>query len=202
LILLPRHNSRQNPPARFSCALAAKLLRCRGHLRGTVAREETPIDILRPEITVAEKVLRSVVVYLFLLAAFRLAGKRTLGQMTAFDLVVLLIISNVVQNALIGNDNSLGGGLIGATTILVLNAIVAWITFRYKRVERIVEHSPTVIVRHGRILRDSLRRERLSLAELRSALRTQGVMSLQDVRYVILEEDGKLSVISRRAAEP
>jgi len=160
------------------------------------------MDILRPEITVAEKVLRSVVVYLFLLAAFRLAGKRTLGQMTAFDLVVLLIISNVVQNALIGNDNSLGGGLIGATAILLLNAIVAWITFRYKRMERIVEHSPTVIVRHGRILRDSLRRERLSLAELRSALRTQGVMSLQDVRYVILEEDGKLSAISRRAAEP
>ena len=115
---------------------------------------------------------------------------------------MLLIISNVVQNALIGNDNSLGGGLIGATAILVLNAIVAWITFRYKRVARIVEHSPTAIVRHGRILRDSLRRERLSLAELRSALRKQGVMSLQDVRYVILGEDGKLSVISRRAAEP
>lgn len=160
------------------------------------------MDILRPEITLIEKVLRSVVVYLFLLAAFRLAGKRTLGQITAFDLVVLLIISNVVQNALIGNDNSLGGGLIGAATILVLNAIVAWITFRYKRLERIVEHAPTIIVRHGQILRESLRRERLSLGELRSALRKQGVMSLRNVRYVILEEDGKLSVISRRPAEP
>ncbi|HEV8457331.1 MAG TPA: YetF domain-containing protein [Methylomirabilota bacterium] len=160
------------------------------------------MDILRPEITVAEKVLRSVVVYLFLLAAFRLAGKRTLGQMTAFDLVVLLIISNVVQNALIGNDNSLGGGLIGATTILVLNAIVAWFTFRYKRMERIIEHSPTIIVRRGQILRDSLRRERLSLPELRAALRKQGVMSLRDVRYVILEEDGHLSVIPYRPAEP
>jgi uncharacterized membrane protein YcaP (DUF421 family) len=160
------------------------------------------MDILRPEITVTEKVLRSVVVYLFLLGAFRLAGKRTLGQITAFDLVVLLVISNVVQNALIGNDNSLGGGLIGATAILVLNAIVAWITFRYKRLERIVEHSPTIIVRHGQILHESLRRERLSLAELRAALRKQGVMSLRNIRYVILEEDGRLSVISRRPAEP
>jgi uncharacterized membrane protein YcaP (DUF421 family) len=160
------------------------------------------MDILRPEITVAEKVLRSVVVYVFLLAAFRLAGKRTLGQMTAFDLVVLLIISNVVQNALIGNDNSLGGGLIGATAILILNALVAWFTFRYKRLERIIEHSPTIIVRHGRILRESLRRERLSLSELRAALRKQGVMSLRDIRYVILEEDGRLSVIPYRPAEP
>jgi uncharacterized membrane protein YcaP (DUF421 family) len=115
---------------------------------------------------------------------------------------VLLVISNVVQNALIGNDNSLGGGLIGATAILILNAIVAWFTFRYKRLERIVEHSPTIIVRHGQILRDSLRRERLSLPELRAALRKQGVMSLRDVRYVILEEDGHLSVIPYRPAEP
>ncbi len=160
------------------------------------------MDILRPEIAVAEKLVRSVVVYLFLLVAFRLMGKRQLGQMTAFDLVVLLIISNVVQNAVIGADNSLGGGLIGATAILLLNAGVAWLTFRYRRIERLVEHSPTVIVRHGRILRDSLRRERLSLPELRSALRQQGVMSLRDVRYVILEEDGKLSVIQRRPAEP
>lgn len=160
------------------------------------------MDILRPEIAVAEKLLRSVAVYLFLLVAFRLMGKRQLGQLTPFDLVVLLIISNVVQNALIGNDNSLGGGLIGATAILVLNAIVAWLTFRYKRLERLVEHSPTIVVRHGRILKASLRQERLSLPELRSALRQQGVVSLRDVRYVILEEDGKLSVITRRPAEP
>ena len=73
-----------------------------------------------PDIPLVEKVVRSVVVYVFLLAAFRLVGKRQLGQMTPFDLVVLLVISNVVQNALIGNDNSLGGGLVGATTILVL----------------------------------------------------------------------------------
>jgi uncharacterized membrane protein YcaP (DUF421 family) len=157
------------------------------------------VHILIPEIPVVEKVIRSAVVYLFLLVAFRLAGKRQLGTMTAFDLVVLLVISNVVQNALIGNDNSLGGGLLGATVILVLNAIVAWVTSRSKRMERIVEHTPTILVRHGRILRENLRRERLSLPELRAALRREGIVSLRNVHYVLLEEDGHLSVIAGRA---
>jgi len=153
------------------------------------------VNILIPDISLVEKLIRPVLVYLFLLVAFRLAGKRQLGQMTAFDLVVLLIISNVVQNAMIGNDNSLGGGLFGATAILLLNAAVAWLTFRFKRVERIVEHMPTVLVRGGRILRESLRRERLSPSEFRAALRRHGVVSLRDVRYVILEENGQLSVL-------
>ena len=158
------------------------------------------MNILIPEIPVVEKVVRSAVVYLFLLVGFRLAGKRQLGTMTAFDLVVLLVISNVVQNALIGNDNSLGGGLLGATVILGLNAIVAWVTFRYKRVERVVEHTPTVLVKHGRILRENLRRERLSLPELRAALRWEGIASVRNVHYVLLEEDGHLSVIAGQAA--
>ncbi len=158
------------------------------------------MGILIPDIPLVEKIVRSVAVYLFLLVAFRIAGKRQLGQMTAFDLVVLLIISNVVQNAVIGNDNSLGGGLFGATVILVLNGVVAWFTFRYKRVERLVEHIPTVLVKHGRIVRENLRRERLSLPEFRAALRREGLVSLEDVRYVILEEDGHLSVIRRGPA--
>ena len=158
------------------------------------------MGILIPDIPLVEKVVRSVAVYLFLLVAFRVAGKRQLGQMTAFDLVVLLIISNVVQNAVIGNDNSLGGGLFGATVILLLNGLVAWFTFRYKRVERLVEHVPTVLVKHGRIIRENLRRERLSLPEFRSALRREGIVSLEDVRYVILEEDGHLSVIRKGSA--
>jgi hypothetical protein len=91
------------------------------------------MNILVPDISLAEKVLRSVAVYAFLLVAFRLCGKRQLGQLSAFDLVVLLLISNVVQNAVIGNDNSVGGGLIGATTILLLNAVVAYLTFHFKR---------------------------------------------------------------------
>jgi len=156
------------------------------------------LNILIPEISIAEKLVRSVVVYLFLLVAFRLCGKRQLGQLSAFDLVVLLIISNVVQNAVIGNDNSLGGGLIGATAILLLNLVVAYVTFRSKRADRVVEHSPTVLVRHGRVLRDNLRRERLGPRDLRAALRHHGVVSIRDIRYAFLEEDGHVSVITGR----
>lgn len=158
------------------------------------------MSLIVPDIPVLEKIVRSAAVYVFLLIAFRLAGKRQLGQMTAFDLVVLLVISNVVQNALIGNDNSLGGGLLGATVILLLNGAVAWLTFRHKGLERIVENSPTILVKHGQIVWENLRRERLSLAELRAALRREGVVAIRDVRYAILEEDGALSVIRRRSA--
>lgn len=157
------------------------------------------MNILVPDIGIAEKLLRSVVVYTFLLVAFRLCGKRQLGQLSAFDLVVLLIISNVVQNAVIGNDNSLGGGLLGATTILLLNLVVAYVTFRFKRADRLIEHSPTVLVRHGRILRDNLRRERLGPRDLRAALRHHGVVSIRDIRYAFLEEDGHVSVITGRS---
>ena len=153
------------------------------------------MNIWIPEISLLEKFIRSVAVYLFLLVALLLGGKRQLAQITAFDLVVLLIISNVVQNAVIGNDNSLGGGLFGATVIFLLNGLVAWLTFRFKRVERLVEHTPTVLVKSGRILRQNLRRERLSLPEFRAALRRHGVVSLRDIRYVILEEDGHITVL-------
>ncbi len=148
-----------------------------------------------PDVPLAEKVLRSIVVYGFLLAAFRVVGKRQLGQMTPFDLIVLLIISNVVQNALIGNDNSLGGGLVGATTILALNALVAYATFRWKRVRRVVEHSPTILVRHGQIQWDRLASERISTDEFHAALRREGVVTVKEIRYVLLEQDGHFSVL-------
>jgi len=148
-----------------------------------------------PDIPLVEKVVRSIVVYMFLLAAFRLVGKRQLGQMTPFDLIVLLVISNVVQNAIIGNDNSLGGGLIGATTILLTNAVVARVTYRSKSIRRVVEHAPTILVRHGRILWENLAREHLSLAEFHAALRREGFVTVRDLRYVLLEQDGHLSVI-------
>ena len=156
------------------------------------------MNILVPDISIAEKLLRSVAVYTFLLVAFRLCGKRQLGQLSAFDLVVLLIISNVVQNAVIGNDNSLGGGLLGATTILLLNLLVAYVSFRFRRADRVIEHSPTMLVRHGRILRENLRRERLGPRDLRAALRHHGVISIRDIRYAFLEEDGHVSVITGR----
>ena len=158
------------------------------------------MEILIPDIPVIEKLVRTAVIYGFLLVAFRLAGKRQLGQMSPFDLIVLLVISNAVQNALIGDDNSLGGGLLGAATLLVINGVVAWVSARSRRFERIVENTPTILVRHGRVLADSLRRECMTLPELRAALRREGVVSFSDVRYAILEEDGHVSVILRRPA--
>ena len=97
------------------------------------------MDILVPDIAITGKVVRSMGVYLFLPVAFRVAGKRPLGQVTAFDPVVLLVIRNVLQNAAIGSDNSLGGGLVGASVIIALNRAVAWPTFRHKHLERMVE---------------------------------------------------------------
>ncbi|MCL4396562.1 MAG: hypothetical protein M1482_17455, partial [Chloroflexi bacterium] len=98
------------------------------------------MDMWIPEISIAEKIVRPVVVYLFLLIAFRAAGKRELGQMTPFDLIVLLTISNVLQNAMIGNDNSLGGGIIGALTLFFLNGVIARATFRFPRLARDIRH--------------------------------------------------------------
>src|SRR5262249_7183789 len=151
---------------------------------GSIDAEEAPVHFWIPDVPLVDKVVRSVVVYVFLLAAFRLVGKRQVGQMTPFDLVVLLIISNVVQNALIGNDNSLGGGLLGATTILVVNALVAWLTFHSKRFRRTVEHRPTILVRHGRVLWENLTCERLSRSEFHAALRREGVVTVRGLRYV------------------
>jgi len=93
--------------------------------------------LLIPDVGILEKALRAVAVYVFLLIAFRLTGKRQIGQLTPFDLVVMLVISNIVQNAMIGNDNSLGGGIIGATTILALNWAVVELTFPFKRLRRL-----------------------------------------------------------------
>ncbi len=156
------------------------------------------MELLIPDISLIEKTLRTVVVYGFLLIAFRLAGKRQLGQLSPFDLVVLLVISNAVQNALIGRDDSLGGGLIGVTVLLVVNGVVAWFSSRHRGFERLVESAPTILIRHGRVCMDNLRRELMSLPELRAALRREGVVSVGEVRYAILEEDGRVSVIRRR----
>ena len=139
-----------------------------------------------PDIPVWDKILRSGVIYLFILLAFRFTGKRQVGQLTPFDLVVLLIISNVVQNSLIGNDNSIGGGMIGAVTILALNWVVVEITYRFKPFRRLMEGTPTVLIHNGKIIDENLRRERLTLEDLQGALRKNGVFEVHQVRVAIL----------------
>lgn len=155
-----------------------------------------------PEVAVWEKILRSVVIYLFMLLAFRFTGKRQVGQLTPFDLVVLLIISNVVQNAVIGPDNSLGGGILGAVVILALNWLVVEVTYRSKRLRRLLEATPTLLIHNGRILHANLQKERLTLDDLHAALRRAGVADFEHVRVAVLEENGGISVIPRAAGVP
>ena len=150
-----------------------------------------------PDIPLAEKILRSVVVYAFLLIAFRLTGKRQVGSMTPFDLVVLLIISNVVQNAVIGNDNSLGGGLIGAIVILLLNWGVVEIAYRFKGARRVLEGEPALLVHDGKILKTRLDNDRITLDDLQGALRRSGLVDASQAKFVVLEENGQISVIPK-----
>jgi uncharacterized membrane protein YcaP (DUF421 family) len=160
------------------------------------------VGLFVPDISILEKIFRSVVVYLFLLVAFRITGKRQVGQLTPFDLVLLLLISNVVQNAVIGNDNSLGGGLLGAATILILNYVVVDLAYRSKRLRRILETSPTILIHNGKILHDNLVRERVTMDDLLAALRRSGVADPAHVRVAMLEENGGISVIPHTGAPP
>jgi len=152
-------------------------------------------NIFIPDVSIAEKLLRSVVIYFFLLLAFRFSGKRQVGQLTPFDLIVLLIISNVLQNAVIGNDNSLTGGIIGALTIFGLNYLVVVLTFRSKRARRLLELQPTLLIHNGRVLYENLRHELITLDDLLAALRRNGLVEPKQVRFAILEENGQVSVI-------
>jgi uncharacterized membrane protein YcaP (DUF421 family) len=155
------------------------------------------MHVWMPEVLVVEKVIRSLVVYAFLVMMFRLLGKRQIGQMTPFDLIVLLILSNVLQNAMIGPDNSILGGLIGATTILGANWMVSRATFSSRLFERAVEGAPTLLVHHGMAIEANLRRESFSREDLLANLRNQGIFDLSEVSAAVLETSGRLSVLRR-----
>jgi uncharacterized membrane protein YcaP (DUF421 family) len=143
---------------------------------------------------VAEKILRPVIVYLFLVVALRIFGKRELAQLNPFDLVVLLTISNAVQNAIIGEDNSVTGGLIGAFSLFALNYVVVRFVLRHRRLDQILEGSPAVLIKNGRVRRDALAREMLSESELRAVAHRQGFSSLGEIDECILEPGGVFSV--------
>ena len=149
-------------------------------------------------LTIAEKILRSIVVYFFLLVGLRLAGKRELAQLNPFDLIVLLLLSNTVQNAIIGNDNSVSGGIIGAAALLLVNYAVVRLVRGNRRLQRLLEGRPDVLIRDGQIQRDHLNRELISRAELVAAAHKQGIASLHDVEQCVLEPTGTLSFIQKR----
>jgi uncharacterized membrane protein YcaP (DUF421 family) len=149
-------------------------------------------------ISLLEKIVRPVLVYLFLVIGLRLAGKRELAQLNAFDLVVLLTLSNTVQNAIIGPDNSVLGGVIGATTLLVFNYMVVRFVFAHPRIERFIEGDADVLMRSGKVLDARLRAEGVTMSELEAAARRQGFASLADVDKAVLEANGGITFVAKK----
>ena len=155
---------------------------------------QTTSDLFTIGIPIAEKVLRTVGVYVGLVLLLRLAGKRDLAQLNSFDLVVLLLLSNVVQNAVIGNDNSLSGGLLGAAVLIALNAAVVRLIARSAPLATALEGTETTIVRDGKMLSDVIARLGLRDAEVRSALLRQGANSVDEVAEAVLTPGGTIEV--------
>ena len=149
--------------------------------------------LMMPGAPVWEKILRAAAVYAFLIVGLRLSGKRELAQLNPFDLVVLLTLSNTVQNAIIGDDNSLIGGLIGATTLLAMNYLVVRFMFFHPKVESAIEGRPVCLIEAGKVLEDKLEQELINIGELRSAAHRQGFESLNDVESAVLEPGGTFS---------
>ena len=158
--------------------------------------------LLIPHISWLEKILRPLVVYGFLLVAFRFSGKRELGQATLFDFLILLLISNVVQNAMIGEDNSIGGSFAGVAVLLTLSWGLNKLTARSPKLRKILEGSPTLLVHDGTVIDRAMRKESVSLNDLLTAFREQGIASVSEVRFAVLELDGKISIIRNDAPTP
>lgn len=157
------------------------------------------MDMFWLGLPVTEKILRPVIVYLFLIGGLRLAGKRELAQLNPFDLIVLLTLSNTVQNAIIGDDNTVLGGLIGATTLLLINYSVVRFLFRHPKLERVAEGEATRLIHKGKIQDGQLAKEMISQAELQAAARRQGIAHLREVEEAVLEPGG---IITFSAREP
>lgn len=149
-------------------------------------------------VPVLEKILRPILVYVFLVVVLRLAGKRELAQLNPFDLVVLLTLSNTVQNAIIGDDNSLTGGLIGAATLLLVNYIFVRFLYSHPEVDAIVEGRSDLLMEHGKLDKRKLRKDLITLPELEAAAHKQGFDSLADVDCARIEPGGTISFTAKK----
>jgi uncharacterized membrane protein YcaP (DUF421 family) len=155
-------------------------------------------DLFVLNLPVAEKILRPVLIYFFLVLGLRFAGKRELAQLNPFDLVVLLTLSNTVQNGIIGDDNSVTGAVLGAGSLLVVNYVVVRLLFGHQRLEELIEGDSDVLVDGGRVLHDRLRSELITLSELVSAAHKQGFGSLEEIERAVLEPGGTISFIGKK----
>ncbi len=144
-------------------------------------------------------VLRTTIVYLFLVLILRIAGKREVGQMSILELIVILLISDAVQNAMVGQDTTLWGGLLAVLTLLGLDYSLNRLTGRSRFLRRAIEGEPRLLVHDGRLLTKALREEKVEIGELRAAVREHGVARIEDVHLAVLETDGSISVIARES---
>jgi uncharacterized membrane protein YcaP (DUF421 family) len=147
---------------------------------------------------VLEKILRPIVVYAFLVISLRLSGKRELVQLNPFDLVVLLTLSNTVQNAIIGDDNSVSGGLIGATSLLAVNYLVVRFLYGHRKLDQLVEGKADVLIDNGKVRTEHLKRELITMQQLSAAARKQGFDELSEVQQCVLEPGGTLTFIGKK----
>lgn len=147
---------------------------------------------------ILEKILRPVVVYAFLVISLRLSGKRELVQLNPFDLVVLLTLSNTVQNAIIGDDNSVTGGIIGATSLLAINYLVVRFLYNHRKLDQLVEGKADVLIENGKVRTEHLKRELITMQQLSAAARKQGFDDLSEVQQCVLEPGGTLTFIARK----
>lgn len=152
--------------------------------------------------TLLEMVLRTGVIYLLVLIGIRLSGKREVGQMTPFDLTLLLLISNSVQNAMTGSDSSLAGGAVAAATLLILNYLVADVAGMNRRFRRLIQGHPSLLIHDGEIIASHMAREHVSMDALQTALREHGVATYQDAALAVLEVDGSISVLKYDDIQP
>ena len=158
-------------------------------------------DLTHLDISVLDKIIRTVVVYWALIVLLRLAGKRDLAQLNSFDLIVVLLLSNVVQNAIIGPDNSLLGGLIGATVLIAANAFLVHVVRPWRGAGTLLEGTTTVLARSGRWIPEAMRREGVRQPDMEAALRRQNAYKVDDVELVKLEPGGTIVVDLRPELE-
>lgn len=156
---------------------------------------ETLSNLLAPPgLPLLEKVLRPVIVYAALVVLLRVFGKRELAQLNPFDLVVLLSLSNTVQNAIIGDDNSISGGLVGAVSLLGVNYFVVRFMFKHRRLDQLLEGQPTTLIENGKVCEEALARELLTVGELHTVVHRQGFKDIKDVECCVLEPGGSFFV--------
>jgi uncharacterized membrane protein YcaP (DUF421 family) len=155
-------------------------------------------DMFVMGIPLLEKILRPVVIYAFLVISLRLSGKRELVQLNPFDLVVLLTLSNTVQNAIIGDDNSVLGGIVGATSLLVTNFLVVRFLYGHRKLDQLVEGKADILVENGKVRTQHLKSELITMAQLEAAARKQGFGSLSEVEQCVLEPGGTLTFLGKK----